>query len=137
MSVASPFLNAGVELADLYSSFPKVLADAAGLWPDGSPDSAFDLLVPGLAGVAAAVAVAIALTVYFQTGYRSARDIVRHGLAAAAVLALLGFVAYDMRNAASAYLGIAPTGSAASFELRWLQETEATLDGTRTELARR
>jgi len=136
MSVASPFLNAA-ELVDLYGSFPKILADMAGLWPDASPDGAFDLLMPGLAGVAAAVAVAIALTVYFQTGYRGARDIVRHGLAAATVLALLGFAAYDMRNAASAYLGITPTKPAASFELRWLQAAEATLAGTPTELARR
>ena len=51
------------------------------------------MLMSGLAGVAAALAVAIMLTVYFRSGYRSTRDIVRHGLAAAMVLGLLAFVA--------------------------------------------
>ena len=46
------------------------------------------MLMSGLAGVAAALAVAIVLTVYFRSGYRSRRDIVKHGLAATAVLAL-------------------------------------------------
>ena len=137
MNLASPFLNAAAELADFSALFPKMLADAAGLWPNENPESLSDLLMPGLAGVAAAVAIAIALTVYFQTGYRSVRDIVRHGLAAAAVLALLGFAAYDMRNAALAYLGITPTKPAASFELRWLQAAEATLAEAPVELARR
>ena len=61
-----------------------------------------------MAGVATALAVAIVLAVYFRTGYRTARDMVRHGLAAAAVLGLLAFVAYDMRHAALDYLGISP-----------------------------
>jgi len=69
-------------------AFLQMLTDAAGLWPDEGPDSAFDLLISGMAGVAAAVAVAIALTVYFQTGYRSLRDMVRHGVAATLELAL-------------------------------------------------
>ena len=47
-----------------------------------------------LAGVAAALAVAIVLSVYFRSGYRSRRDLVKHGLAASAVLALLAFVIY-------------------------------------------
>ena len=76
------------------------------------------MLMSGLAGVAAALAVAIMLTVYFRTGYRSLRDIVRHGLAAALVLGLLAFVAYDMRHAALAYLGINPAKPAVEFEIR-------------------
>jgi hypothetical protein len=116
-------------------AFLQMLTDAAGLWPDEGPDSAFDLLMSGLAGVAAAVAVAIALTVYFQTGYRSLRDMVRHGVAATLVLALLGFAAYDMRNAALAYLGIAPAKPA--FELRWPKTAEAMLGETPAEWARR
>jgi len=72
----------------------------------------------GLAGIAAALAVAIILTVYFRSRYRSLRDILRHGLAAALVLGLLAFVAYDMRHAALAYLGINATGPAVEFEIR-------------------
>ncbi len=105
--------------ADIVASFPKMLADAAGLFPDQGADSGFDLLMSGLAGAAVAVAVAIALAVYFQTGYRSVRDIFRHGLAAAIVLGLLGFAAHDMRNVALAYLGINAGKPAAAFEMRW------------------
>ena len=71
----------------------------------------------GLAGVAAALAVAIVLRVYFRSGYRSARDMIRHGLAAAAVLGLLAFVAYDMRHAGLAYLGITPSKPEVEFEM--------------------
>ena len=39
-------------------------------------------------------------------------------LALAAVLALLAFVAYDMRHAALAYLGINPAKPAVEFEIR-------------------
>jgi hypothetical protein len=117
-------------------AFLQMLNDAVGFWPDEGPDSAFDLLMSGLAGVAAAVAVAIALTIYFQTGYRSARDMVRHGVAATVALAVLGFAAYDMRNAALAYLGIATAKPAAAFELRWPRTAEATLGETLPEWAR-
>ena len=72
----------------------------------------------GLAGVAAALAVAILLSVYFRTGYRTAREVVRHVLTAAVVLVLLAFVAYDMRQAALAYLGIDPARPAIEFEIR-------------------
>jgi hypothetical protein len=82
------------------------------------PDGGLGLVMSGLAGMAAALAVAILLTVYFRTGYRSARDIFRHGLAAVAALGLLAFVAYDMRHAAFAYLGINPTRPAVEFEIR-------------------
>ncbi|THD65459.1 MAG: hypothetical protein E7813_14890 [Bradyrhizobium sp.] len=73
---------------------------------DGGPDGWSGMAISGLAGAAAALAVAVLLTVYFRTGYRSTRDILRHGLAAALVLGLLAFAAYDMRHAALAYLGI-------------------------------
>ena len=71
-----------------------------------------------LAGVAAALAMAILLSVYFRTGYRTGRDVLRHGLAATLVLALIAFVAYDMRQAALAYLGINPAKPAVEFEIR-------------------
>ena len=71
-----------------------------------------------LSGVAAALAVAIMLTIYFRSGYRTRRDLVKHGLAACAVLVLLAFVISDMRHAALAYLGINPAKPAVEFETR-------------------
>jgi hypothetical protein len=118
---------------DSVTAFLGTLAEAAGLLPDDSPDGAFGLLMSGLAGVAAAMAVGIALTVYFRTGYRSARDIIRHGLALALVLGLLAFVAYDLRHAAFAYLGINPANPAVEFEIR-LPKTAANLAETQLEL---
>ncbi|MEH2476917.1 hypothetical protein V1282_000274 [Nitrobacteraceae bacterium AZCC 2146] len=82
------------------------------------PDSWAGLMTSALAGAAAALAVAIALTVYFRTGYRSSRDIVRHGVATLTVLGLLAFVAYDMRHTALGYLGINPAKPAVEFEIR-------------------
>jgi hypothetical protein len=55
-----------------------------------------------LAGVAAALAVALTLAVYFRMAYRTRRDVLRHGLAVLAAAALFAFVAYDMRHAALA-----------------------------------
>src|SRR5260370_41748294 len=71
-----------------------------------------------LVGVAVALAAAIMLSVYFRSGYRSRRDLVKHGLAASAVLVLLAFVISDMRHAALAYLGINPSKPAVEFEIR-------------------
>src|SRR3954466_9406841 len=81
------------------------------------PDGGLGMVMSGLAGIAAALAVAIMLSVYFRSGYRSAHDVVKHGLAAAAVFALLAFVAYDMRHAALAYLGINSAKPAVEFEI--------------------
>ena len=88
----------------------------------------------GLAGVAAALAVAIVLIVYFRSGHRSSRDILRHGLAATVVLALLAFVAYDMRHAAQAYLGIDPAKPAVEFEIRLPKAALAAVSETQVEL---
>jgi len=88
----------------------------------------------GLAGVAAALAVAILLSVYFRTGYRTAREVVRHVLTAAVVLVLLAFVAYDMRQAALAYLGIDPARPAIEFEIRLPKAVSSAIADTRTEL---
>jgi hypothetical protein len=71
-----------------------------------------------LAGVAAALAVAILVSIYFRSGYRSPRDIVKHGVAVTLVLALLAFVVYDMRHAALAYLGLNPGKPAVEFEIQ-------------------
>ncbi|WP_027573922.1 hypothetical protein [Bradyrhizobium sp. WSM1743] len=75
------------------------------------------ILMSALSGVAAALAVALAMTVYFRLSYRTWRDVVRHGLAALAALALFAFAAYDMRHAALAYLGLNPSKPAVEFEI--------------------
>jgi hypothetical protein len=122
MNLTSLIPESAAQLAELpgdsVTSFLKVVGDSTGLWADDSPDGLLSMLMSGLAGVAAALAVAIILTVYFRTRYRSARDIFRHGLAAVAVLGLLAFVAYDMRHAALAYLGINPSKPLVEFEIR-------------------
>jgi hypothetical protein len=122
MNLTSPFLKAAAEAAGLqgYSaaSFLKTVADSSAFFADDSPDGPLGLVMSGLAGVAAALAVAIVLAVYFRSGYRTTRDTFRHGLAAALGLGLLAIVAYDMRHAALAYLGINPTKPAVEFDLR-------------------
>lgn len=87
------------------------------LWSE-SADGQLDVWMSALAGIAAALAVALAMTVYFRLGYRTWRDVVRHGLAVLAAAALLTFVAYDMRHAALAYLGLNPSKPAVEFEIR-------------------
>ncbi|HEY5126543.1 MAG TPA: acriflavin resistance protein, partial [Bradyrhizobium sp.] len=111
-----------------------MVGDSTGLFADDSPDGWLGMLMSGLSGIAAAIAVAIVLTVYFRSGYRSGRDILRHGLAAAAALALLAFVASDMRHAALAYLGINPAKPAVEFEIRLPRAALSAIDGSQVEL---
>jgi hypothetical protein len=122
MNLTSLFLKAAAEAAglpaDTASTWLRTLADSGIFFGDDSPDGGLGLVMSGLAGVAAALAVAIILIVYFRSGYRSTRDIIRHGLAATLVLAILAFAAYDMRHAALAYLGINPTKPAVEFDIR-------------------
>src|ERR1700754_1724559 len=110
MNLISAILTGAADAADLpgdsVAALLRVIADGTGLFADDGPDGGIGVAMSALAGVATALAVAIMLTVYFRSGYRSARDVLRHGLAAAAALALLAFVAYDMRHAALAYFGI-------------------------------
>ncbi len=103
---------------DSVTSLLRNIADYTGLLADDSPDGWLGLLTSGLAGVAAALAVAIVLTLYFRSGYRSTRDMLRHALATALVFGLLAFVIYDMRHAAQAYFGINPGKPAVEFEIR-------------------
>ena len=114
MNLTSPALKGAGEIAEVPGGAVASLFKIA----DDTPDGVFGMLMSGLSGVAAALAVAIVLTVYFKSEYRSSRDVLKHGLAAAVVLALLGFVAYDMRHAAQAYLGINPAKPAVEFEIR-------------------
>jgi hypothetical protein len=103
---------------DLVYSFFQMIAGGSGLAAGDGPDGGLGLVMSGLAGIAAALAVALIVAVYFRTGYRSARDVVRHGLAATAVLGLLAFVAYDVGHAALAYLGISPSKPEVEFQIR-------------------
>ncbi len=138
MNLTSPFPKGAAEVAGLpgYSvtSLLKTVADSTGVLADDSPDSWLGVLMSGLSGVAAALAVAIMLTVYFRSGRRSVRDIVRHGLAAATVLGLLAFVAYDMRHAALAYLGINPSKPAVEFEIRLPKAAASAVANSQIEL---
>jgi hypothetical protein len=130
MNLTSPVMKGAARIAELpgdsVTSLLRMVGDSTGLFAGDGPDGGLGLVMSGLAGVAAALAVAILLTVYFRTGYRSARDIVRHGLAATLALGLLAFAAYDMRHAALAYLGINPTEPAVEFEIR-LPKTAASI----------
>ena len=121
MNITSPILTGVTRVAELpgdsVTSFLKVIGAGTGLFDDG-PDGGLGMIMSALAGIAAALAVAIMLSVYFRSGYRSRRDLVKHGLAASAVLVLLAFVISDMRNAALAYLGINPARPAVEFDIR-------------------
>ncbi|EHR02753.1 hypothetical protein [Bradyrhizobium sp. WSM471] len=99
-----------------------------------SADGQFGILMSALAGIATALAVALAMTVYFRMSYRTWRDVLRHGLAALAALALFAFAAYDMRHAALAYLGLNPSKPAVEFEIRMPRETLAASSDTQIEL---
>src|ERR1700681_1102790 len=122
MNLTSPVLNGAARAAEIpgdsVTSFLRVIGDFTGLLAADGPDGGLGMVMSGLSGVAAALAVAIVLTVYFRSGYRTARDVVKHGLATLAALALVAFVAYDMRQAALTYLGINPSKPAVEFEIR-------------------
>jgi hypothetical protein len=130
MNLTSPALKGATQMAELPGNAVASLFKMA----DDSPDGVLGMLMSGLAGVAAALAVAIVLTVYFRAGYRSSRDVLKHGLAATVVLALLAFVVYDMRHAAQAYLGINPAKPAVEFEIRLPKAAFAAVSGAQVEL---
>jgi hypothetical protein len=99
-----------------------------------SPDASLGILMSALSGIAAALAVALTLTVYFRLAHRTRRDMLRHGLAALAALGLFAFVAYDMHHAALAYLGLNPSRPAVEFEIRMPREMLAAVTDTQIEL---
>jgi hypothetical protein len=138
MNITTPLLKGAAHAAELpgdsVNSFLKAIGDSIGLFADDSPDGSLGLVMSGLSGVATALAVGIVLTVYFRSGYRTARDIVRHGVAAAAVLGLLAFVVSDMRHAALAYLGINPSKPAVEFEIRLPMKAVTAVADTQIEL---
>jgi len=98
-------------IPECVTSFLTAIANSVGslpLFAGDNPEGTLGMLMSALAGIAAALAVAIMLAVYFRSEYRTGRDMVRHGLAVAAVLGLLAFVAYDMRHTALDHPGISP-----------------------------
>jgi hypothetical protein len=115
-----PIRNAAADATGLLASF----LPSGVIWPDPTAGDGSGLMMPALAGVAAAFTVALMLTLYFQTGYRSYRDMIRHGLVTALGLSLLAFVIYDMRNAALAHIAARTANPTTQFELQWQQTTE-------------
>jgi hypothetical protein len=138
MNITSPLFKGAAQAAELpgdsVTSFLRLVSDHTGLFLDDGPDGSLGMLMSGLAGIATALAVAIMLTVYFRSGYRSVGDAVRHGLAAVLALGLFAFVAYDMRHAALAYLGINPTKPAVEFEIRLPKAAVSDVADTQVEL---
>ena len=138
MNLTSPIPKGAVHAAELpgdsVATLLTMVGDGTGLFADDGPNGALGMLMSGLSGVAAALAVAIFLTVYFRSGYRTLRDVVRHGLAATLVLGLLAFVAYDMRHAALAFLGINPAKPAVEFEIRLPKSAVSTVADSQVEL---
>ena len=121
MNITSPLIQGAGHVAalpgDSVTSLLKTIGDATGLFGDG-PDGGLGMVMSALAGGAAALAVAIALTVYLHTGRRSLRDLGKHAVATVVALALVAFAVSDMRHAALAYLGLNPTKPAVEFEIR-------------------
>ncbi|MGT2436019.1 acriflavin resistance protein [Bradyrhizobium betae] len=99
-----------------------------------SAEGRLGILMSALSGIAAALAVALAMTVYFRLSYRTWRDVVRHGLAVLAAIVLFAFAAYDMRHAALAYLGLNPSRPAVEFEIRMPRETLTAVSDAQIEL---
>lgn len=99
-----------------------------------SAEGQLGILMSALSGIAAALAVALAMTVYFRLSYRTWRDVARHGLATLAALALFAFAAYDMRHAALAYLGLNPSKPAVEFEIRMPREMLTAVSDSQIEL---
>jgi hypothetical protein len=137
MNITTPLLNGATHLAalpgDSVSSLLKMIGEGIGLFDD-SPNGGLGMVMSGLSGIAAALAVAIVLTVYFRSGYLTVRDVTKHGVATLAVLGLVAFVAYDMRQAALAYLGINPSKPAVEFEIRLPKAALSAISDTQVEL---
>jgi hypothetical protein len=137
MNITSPFLAGAARVAEMpgdsVTSLLRLIGAGTG-WFDDSIDGGLGVVMSALAGVATALAVAIVLSVYFRIGYRSPRDLLKHGLAAGLVVALVAFVVYDVRHAALAYLGINPTKPAVEFEIRLPKAALTAIADTQVEL---
>lgn len=116
-----------------FSQTSGLVAGSIASWGEAA-DGQLGILMSALAGVAAALAVALAMTVYFRLSYRTWRDVVRHGLATLAAITLIAFAVYDMRHAALAYLGLNPSKPAVEFEIRMPRETLTAVSDSQIEL---
>jgi hypothetical protein len=132
MNITSPILTGAANAAELPGYSMTSFLRAVGF--SDSPDGGLGIIMSALAGVAAALAVAIVLSVYFRSGYRSRHDLLKHGLATSAVLVLLAFAISDMRHAAQAYLGLNPAKPAVEFEIRLPKAALTTAADTQVEL---
>jgi len=132
MNITSPILTGAANAAELPGHSMTSFLRAVGF--SDSPDGGLGIIMSALAGVAAALAVAIVLSVYFRSGYRSRHELLKHGLATSAVLVLLAFAISDMRNAALAYLGLNPAKPAVEFEIRLPKAALTTAADTQVEL---
>jgi hypothetical protein len=86
-------------------------------------DATASLLMPALAGIGAAIVVALVLALLSRARYQSFQIMIRRGLAVAIALLLLAFAAYDIHNAAHADLAKTSMWSATEFELHWQKTT--------------
>jgi hypothetical protein len=137
MNITSPLSKGASEVAespgDSVTSIMKAVGDWAGLLDD-DPDGRLGMLISGLTGAAAALAVAIVLSFYLRNERRTWREMIRHGVAAIVALTLLAFIAYDMRPAALAYLGINPSKPAVGLEIRKPKAALLAISDTQGEL---
>ena len=85
MNITSPILTGAANAAGLPGGSVTSFLRTFGF--SDSPDGGLGIIMSALAGIAAALAVAIVLSVYFRSGYRSRQDLLKHGLAASAVAA--------------------------------------------------
>ena len=135
MDISTAILASAGRLAELpgevITALVRKIGELTGLFND---DGGLGFVLSGLAGTAAGLAVALALIVYFHTGYRTARDVLKHGIAATVALALVAFVAYDMRHAAFDYLGLNPSKPAIEFEIRMPKTDLSAISNTQIEL---
>src|SRR3954466_4330713 len=137
MNITSPILTGAIRMAELpgdsMTSLLKLIGAGTG-WFDDSVDGGLGVVMSALAGVATALGVPLVLSVYFRSGYRTPRDLLKHGVAAGLVVGLVAFVIYDVRHAALAYLGINPTKPAVEFEIRLPKAALTVIADTQVEL---
>jgi hypothetical protein len=113
------------ELAGLVTKFAPTLTE-----------SDLGLMSSVLAGTAAALAVAIALTLVlrFRLAGATWRGFAKGSFAALAALGLTGFVGYDMRHAALDYLGLNASRPAVEFEIKLPPHVAAISNGRDTQI---
>ena len=101
---------------------------------DSNPDGWIGLTISALAGTAAAIAVAIALSIYFRRRYRSRRDLLQHSFGMIVVLGLMAFAISDVRATALTYLGIIASRPAVEFEIRLPDAVAAKVNTAATQI---